>query len=95
MATPDELARELAHSVETRIVRDLTKHAPPVRARMAHELVEHLAAIAATVRAVRSDAIRALRSEDLTWPAIGDVLDVTAQRAQQLAVPSLAEGVEQ
>lgn len=91
MPNPDELARELAREAELRLTRGLLRHPPMVRARVAHELVEHVAALGATIRAIRSDAIRALRTEDLTWPQIGEILGVTPQRAQQLAAPTITE----
>lgn len=92
MPDRNAVALELAERIDALVARELTKlKSPGDRARAAHELAEHLYATVSTVRALRGDAIRALRAEDVTWPAVGELLDVSPQRAQQLAMPQLSE----
>lgn len=96
MPDPHAVARELADRIDALTARELTKlRTPALRATAAHDLLERFAAIEATVRIVRGSAIRQLRAEDVTWQAIGELLDVTRQRAQQLALPQLSEAIDQ
>lgn len=92
MPDPDAVALVLAERIDALVARELTKlKSPAVRVIVAHELADRLFATVSTVRAVRGDAIRQLRAGDVTWPAIGALLDVSPQRAQQLSMPQLSE----
>jgi DNA-directed RNA polymerase sigma subunit (sigma70/sigma32) len=86
----------LAERVDALVSAELTKiKDPTARALAANELAEALPAIGGTVRAMRADAIRTLRRQTPppTWDAIGTILGVTRQRAEQLARTTLEEAM--
>lgn len=90
------MARPIAARVDELVTRELTKITDPAkRAVAAHELAEALSSTRATVSAIRGGAIRDLRRDggSRTWDAIGELLGVTRQRAEQLARPTIEEAL--
>lgn len=96
MPKPKAVARELGRRIEALALAELVakRHEPSDRAAIAHHFLDELAALESTVRALRGDSIRKLRAADETWISIGALLDVTPQRAHQLAAPQITEALE-
>lgn len=93
-AKPSASTLRLVRALERAVMAELGKgKRPATRARNAHELLEALPAVSATVRALQADSIRAMRDEGMTWAQIGAELGVGSQRAQQLARVTLEEAL--
>lgn len=97
--TPDERLVRTVEQLTSTVTKALGRETRPLaRARLAHYIERGLSAVAATVRAARSDAITAARAGDPkpTWAEIGVALGVGPQRAQQLSErPTLADALEE
>jgi len=90
------MTQTLTDRVDALVARELSRiKNPERRARAAHELAESWPGIGGTIRVVRADAIRALKKDGdgRTWEAIGTLLGVTKQRAEQLSRVSLEDAI--
>ena len=74
-------------SIEARVDRALAVADPSRRLRLLAEIHAETMALGLTLRARKRDAILELRSfpDRKTWEEIGELLGVSAQRAEQLS----------
>lgn len=72
-------------SLEARFVSVLELIDPIERLRALHELAADAEELPRGIREARADAVLELRAQGKTWRAIGDLLGVSTQRAEQLA----------
>lgn len=79
---PDRFADELEAILE-RHVAGITD--PEARFVAADAACTAVVAFGERARAVRGNATNALRDAGFSWPAIGDLVDVSRQRAEQFA----------
>ena len=68
-----------------RLTAAVTEKDPVSRLRLLEAIQAETAGLSESLRSARRDAIQELRSADATWREIGDILGVSAQRAEQLS----------